>query len=83
MRDSAMSIPILGHAMQTYYERCCERAEAAEANAEKAKDPEAKRLWLSVAGMWRKIAQHAGGALSHDVWVASGSPAANVRTPHR
>ncbi len=42
--------------MRTYIDQCCERAEAAEANAERAQNPEAKRIWRAVAGKWREIA---------------------------
>jgi hypothetical protein len=58
--------------MRTYLEQCFERAEAAEANADRAGDAEAKRIWRATAGKWREIAQSVmGNQLSHDRWVAT------------
>ena len=58
--------------MRTYLELCFERAEAAEANADRAEDAAAKGIWRATAGKWREIAQNVmGSQLSHDRWVAS------------
>ena len=58
--------------MRTYLEQCFERAEAAEANANRAGDADAKRIWRATAGKWREIAQNVlDNQLSHDRWVAS------------
>ncbi len=67
--------------MGTYFELCFERAEAAEANAEKTQDAEAKRLWRTVAGKWREIAQNLTRTLSHDEWAASRSPGGSQNVP--
>jgi hypothetical protein len=57
--------------MRTYIELCWERAEAAEANADRAGDAEAKRIWRTVAGRWREIIQNAMcNQVSHDRWVS-------------
>jgi hypothetical protein len=57
--------------MQPYVRKCWERAESAEANAELARDAEAKRIWKAIAGKWRGAAASASSHVSHDEWVAS------------
>src|SRR3974390_231949 len=67
--------------MRTYIELCCERAEAAEANADRAEDAVAKRIWWAAASKWREIAQNAiCNQVSHDRWVASGVISGNAAT---
>ncbi len=62
--------------MQPYVRKCWERAESAEANAELARDAEAKRISKAVAGKWRGVAASASSSL-----MTSGlQPASFVRT---
>ena len=68
----SVSAAVLLPPMRTYLEQCFERAEAAEANANRAGDADAKRIWRATAGKWREIAQNVmDNQLSHDRWVAS------------
>jgi len=59
--------------MPTYVERCMERAKVADSHADNARDPEARRVWHSVANSWREIATDVSQRITHGITPESGT----------